>query len=251
MPDLAYCIERHQPDPGNEIGGWAHQFLPPSRSIGPFELLTRLSRGINRGFLYRRREAKGIQQPVETLRLGHGKLPRFCHADDRGGAVARFRRAVCFWVSRRPARRFERTHERLSSRVDPCLGANLFAGHRLDRFRSHERQRRQRRPCHRCGRARSAPCDPAPRSQPCSVPNSPFAISRGNAGMSFDGGSIELHAENVANGVALKPATDSANAIPMHILETPVAILGRIGRVAGRPREHGSRGVLLPQSPLG
>ena len=43
-----------------------------------------------------------------------------------------------------------------------------------------------------------------------------------NAGMSFDGGSIELHAENVANGVALNPATDSANAIPMHILETPV-----------------------------
>jgi Bacterial transglutaminase-like N-terminal region len=29
MPDRAYCIERHQPDPGNEIGGWAHQFLPP------------------------------------------------------------------------------------------------------------------------------------------------------------------------------------------------------------------------------
>jgi transglutaminase-like putative cysteine protease len=76
MPDLANCIERHHPDPGNEVGRWAHQFLPP-RSIGPFELLTRLSRGINRGFLYRRREAKGIQQPVETLRLGHGSCRDF------------------------------------------------------------------------------------------------------------------------------------------------------------------------------
>jgi transglutaminase-like putative cysteine protease len=29
MPDLATnCIERQHPDPGNEVGRWAHQFLP-------------------------------------------------------------------------------------------------------------------------------------------------------------------------------------------------------------------------------
>jgi len=77
MPDLAYCIECHQPGPVNEVGRWAHQFLPPSGSIGTLELLTRLSQGINHGFLYRRREAKGIQQPVETLRLGHGSCRDF------------------------------------------------------------------------------------------------------------------------------------------------------------------------------
>src|SRR3984893_6948556 len=77
MPDLAHCIERHQPDPGNKVGRWAHQFLPPSGSIGLFELLTRLSQGINHSFLYRRREAKGIQPPVETLRLGHGSCRDF------------------------------------------------------------------------------------------------------------------------------------------------------------------------------
>ena len=77
MPDLAYSIERHQPDPGNEVGRWAHQFLPRSGSIGTLELLTRLSQGINHDFLYRRREAKGIQQPVETLRLGHGSCRDF------------------------------------------------------------------------------------------------------------------------------------------------------------------------------
>jgi transglutaminase-like putative cysteine protease len=77
MPDLAHCIERHQPDPGNEVGRWAHQFLPHSGSIGLFELLTRLSQGINHSFLYRRREAKGIQPPMETLRLGHGSCRDF------------------------------------------------------------------------------------------------------------------------------------------------------------------------------
>jgi transglutaminase-like putative cysteine protease len=77
MPDLAHCIERHQPDPGNEVGRWVRQFLPPGGSVGPFELLTQLSQGIYHGFRYRRREAKGIQQPVETLRLGHGSCRDF------------------------------------------------------------------------------------------------------------------------------------------------------------------------------
>ena len=77
MPDLAHCIERHRPDAGNELGRWAQQFLPVGGSISPFELLTRLSQGIHQGFVYRRREAKGIQEPVETLRLGHGSCRDF------------------------------------------------------------------------------------------------------------------------------------------------------------------------------
>ena len=77
MPDLARCIESHQPDPENEVGRWARQFLPPGGSIGTFELLTRLSEGIHRGFRYQRREAKGIQEPLETLRLGHGSCRDF------------------------------------------------------------------------------------------------------------------------------------------------------------------------------
>src|SRR5476649_546676 len=28
FPDLAHCVERHQPDPENKIGSWACQFLP-------------------------------------------------------------------------------------------------------------------------------------------------------------------------------------------------------------------------------
>src|SRR6202521_324135 len=77
MPHLAPFIERRYPDPGNEVGRWARQFVPPSGLINTFELLSRLSERINHGFRYRRREAKGIQQPVETLRLGHGSCRDF------------------------------------------------------------------------------------------------------------------------------------------------------------------------------
>jgi transglutaminase-like putative cysteine protease len=77
MPDLAHCIERHHPDPGNQVACWARQFLPPSGSIGTLELLTRLSQGISQSFRYRRREAKGIQLPAETLRLGYGSCRDF------------------------------------------------------------------------------------------------------------------------------------------------------------------------------
>jgi transglutaminase-like putative cysteine protease len=77
MPDLAHWIERHHADPGNEVGHWARQFLPPGGSIGTLELLTRIADGIRHGLLYRRREAKGIQHPSETLRLGHGSCRDF------------------------------------------------------------------------------------------------------------------------------------------------------------------------------
>ena len=53
------------------------EFLPASGSIRAFGLLTRLTQGIYHGFRYRRREAKGIQLPVETLRLGHGSCRDF------------------------------------------------------------------------------------------------------------------------------------------------------------------------------
>jgi transglutaminase-like putative cysteine protease len=91
---LARYIERLQPDPKNEVGRWARQFLPANGSIGTFDLLIRLSRGINRGFDYRRREAKGIQQPVDTLRLGHGSCRDFAmlmiEAARSLGSAARF-----------------------------------------------------------------------------------------------------------------------------------------------------------------
>jgi hypothetical protein len=83
MPGLAHCFQRHQPDPGNEVGRWACQFLSQTGSIGTYELLIRLSQGIYHGFRYQRREAKGIQQPApETLRLAHGTCRDFAVLND-------------------------------------------------------------------------------------------------------------------------------------------------------------------------
>lgn len=94
MPELAECLRRHHPDPSNEVGNWAQQFLQPGEKIGVLELLVRLTRGIHQGFRYQRREAKGIQQPVETLRLGHGSCRDFAllmiEAGRSLGLAARF-----------------------------------------------------------------------------------------------------------------------------------------------------------------
>jgi transglutaminase-like putative cysteine protease len=76
-PDLADCLRRRHADPYDEIGGWARQYLDAAAPTGAFALLTRLSRGIQHQFLYRRREAKGIQMPIETLTLGHGSCRDF------------------------------------------------------------------------------------------------------------------------------------------------------------------------------
>ncbi len=77
LRDLAPYLERRQLDPIDAVGRWARELLFPSGGIGAFDLLTRLSRGIHQRFVYRRREAKGIQLPVETLRLGHGSCRDF------------------------------------------------------------------------------------------------------------------------------------------------------------------------------
>jgi transglutaminase-like putative cysteine protease len=77
MPGLAACLKRRHPDQGDEVERWARQFLRTGESIGALELLVRLTEGIHGGFRYRRREARGIQQPIETLRLGHGSCRDF------------------------------------------------------------------------------------------------------------------------------------------------------------------------------
>jgi transglutaminase-like putative cysteine protease len=75
--DLACCVERHHPDPEDEVGRWARQFLSSQGVTGTLELLTRLTQGIHRQFQYRRREEKGIQEPVETLRFRQGSCRDF------------------------------------------------------------------------------------------------------------------------------------------------------------------------------
>ena len=91
MPELAPCLQPLHPDPDDHVGVWARQFLEGKDTL---DLLTRLSQGIHRGFRYRRREAKGIQPPLETLRLGHGSCRDFAllmiEAAKALGIAARF-----------------------------------------------------------------------------------------------------------------------------------------------------------------
>ncbi len=77
IADLAHCIHRHDTGPDDAVAQWARRFLPVDGQIPALELLTRLSKGIHDGFLYRRRETKGVQAPVETLELGHGSCRDF------------------------------------------------------------------------------------------------------------------------------------------------------------------------------
>ena len=132
LRDLAPYLERHQYDPTEEVVRWARELLFPSGAIGAFELLTRLSRGIQHRFIYRRREAKGIQLPVETLRLGHGSCRDFAvlmiEAARSIGFAARF-------ASGYLAVPLDDPQERTSSSgrgSNSCLGSNLSAGRRMD-----------------------------------------------------------------------------------------------------------------------
>ena len=75
--DVGHCIHRHDVGQDDAVARWARRFLPVDGQIPALALLTRLSQGIHDGFLYRRREAKGVQAPAETLQLGHGSCRDF------------------------------------------------------------------------------------------------------------------------------------------------------------------------------
>ena len=92
--DIAACLQRRHPDPQDEVGRWARQFLHAGGSIGALRASCPAFARHSDGFLYRRREAKGIQEPLETLRLGHGSCRDFALLMIEAAASLRPRRAV-------------------------------------------------------------------------------------------------------------------------------------------------------------
>ena len=97
--DLARFIERRSRDPGHVLDSWLRDVVGWSdrargRGLDTWTFLTRLNEAIRRDFAYLRRDEKGIQSPVETLRLRRGTCRDFavlmCEAVRAQGLAARY-----------------------------------------------------------------------------------------------------------------------------------------------------------------
>ena len=77
MPDLVRCIERQYLDPDHELDRWARQFLRRDGRTDTHELLTDITHAIRQQFTYVARAEKGVQSPLQTLKLGSGSCRDF------------------------------------------------------------------------------------------------------------------------------------------------------------------------------
>src|SRR5216684_5007872 len=69
--DLGRMLERHHPDPSDQLGAWARAFVRGSRTDTQ-ALLADLNAGVKASISYQSRETEGTQTPVETLDRGSG-----------------------------------------------------------------------------------------------------------------------------------------------------------------------------------
>ena len=77
MPDLLRSVERHYPDPGRELSDWAVAFTTGRKPLRTLDLLASMTHAIRRDFTYVRREERGIQDPLLTLKLRSGSCRDF------------------------------------------------------------------------------------------------------------------------------------------------------------------------------
>ena len=82
------------PDPNGEIDRWARKFLRPGRPTPTRDAAEPLTHAIREGFTYTRRSRARHAGPAGDAASGPRHLPRLRAADDRGGALARPRRAL-------------------------------------------------------------------------------------------------------------------------------------------------------------
>ncbi len=82
MPDLLRSIERHTPDPREEVRAWAREFLTGTGRPTRIDMLARMNKAIKQNFTYVARDEKGVQSAAETLREGKRHLSRFRTFDD-------------------------------------------------------------------------------------------------------------------------------------------------------------------------
>jgi transglutaminase-like putative cysteine protease len=72
MPHLLPFIERGFADPGREVHQWTQEFLRVSALTHTHAVLQGLTRRIHESFAYKARHEKGIQDPLQTLKIGSG-----------------------------------------------------------------------------------------------------------------------------------------------------------------------------------
>jgi transglutaminase-like putative cysteine protease len=77
MPDLLRSVERGYLDPGRVIDDWAQTFLNQEGVTDTLAMLTEMTSTIKRDFTYVRRQEKGTQAPIETLRKRQGTCRDF------------------------------------------------------------------------------------------------------------------------------------------------------------------------------
>ena len=77
-PDLLPLIAPQYPDEGERLAGWARRFLRVGRpTTDILSLLATMTFSVREQFRYIRREAAGVQDPIETLLLGSGSCRDF------------------------------------------------------------------------------------------------------------------------------------------------------------------------------
>lgn len=77
MRDLMPTMARHYPDPDDEIGKWARQFLRHAAETDTGHLLMTMCYSIHEGFTYQRRSEMGTQPPLLTLQSRKGTCRDF------------------------------------------------------------------------------------------------------------------------------------------------------------------------------
>ena len=94
LPDIARAMERLYSDPAGDLDRWVRQFVSSGATILTSHLLMTLTYAIKEGFSYERREAAGVQTPLQTLERRRGSCRDFAvlmiEAARALGVAARF-----------------------------------------------------------------------------------------------------------------------------------------------------------------
>jgi transglutaminase-like putative cysteine protease len=94
FPDLLQFVTPQYGDPNGELSAWARQFLDAEAPTPTFKILSGMTHGIRKAFIYRKRHEQGTQHPLDTLQTGSGTCRDYAlfmiEALRRLGIAARF-----------------------------------------------------------------------------------------------------------------------------------------------------------------